>query len=544
MLRFCLRSLGPWRWQIWLGLALFAGQLLSMLALIPLAQSFEKLFESFELQAFWQLLTSIGALYLLKHSLEYFSQLQLSSVAVAWSSQLRAQAFSRILQADWQQLKDLAPEDLLTRLSDDLDKLRTAVQAALQRLIPSTIILLALLGVLLLLSWSLSLVIFAAMPLAAWALQQLSQRLRQQSHGLQNQLSKLYLELNEALQHLPLIRLYRLESYQQKRLEASQQIWLRAQQRTLGWQLLERPLLSSLQIILIVVLLGLSAWFVDQGVLSLGQLLAYASALALAIDPGLWLGEAWGQLQAAQASWERLKLLLELPPSSQAGPQTSNKNCFEAQQLTLSYGQRGIFRQLDFELAPGSKIGLRGPSGTGKSSLLRILAGLESAQSGRVCWPASWLQQPHAVLLIPQRAALFNRSLRENLSLDQDFADSELIAMLELCGFSQKLAELPQGLDTPLGPRGSWLSGGEIQRLALARALLRKPCCLLLDESTSELDAELESLILQGLRLAFPEMIWLVVSHRPATLQQLDGLWQLENMHLQTQPQSVGSPQL
>lgn len=525
-LPYRLAGLRPWRLQLWLSALLLIGQVSATLALLPLARQLEGLLSGFALVPFWQLLLLICALMALRNGLEYGFNLQLGWVAAAWAQQQRSRAFAALLVT--QASPD--PDETLATLSDDLDKLQLGLLALLQRLIPSLVLLAALSVCLLLLSWQLSLLLLAASPLAAWVGRRLGQALGQQAGGQQQALGRIYHELSESLRHGRLIRLYRQQAAQQARLEQAQQSWLRARLRTLALQSAERPLLGLIQVLSIAALLGFSGWLVQQGRLSGADLLAYATALALAVDPGHWLAEAWGQIQLARVSAQRLERLQSLAPASPMAFRQSKNGQLELQHIAVLRNDRPILDDICFRLAPGEHIGLCGPSGAGKSTLLGLIAGLEPPQSGRISLPPGW--QPEDILLVPQRAGFFNRSLRENLCLDRHYSDAELLQALSTVAFDERLTALPQGLDTPLGPHEGWLSGGERQRLALARALLRRPRCLLLDEASSEMDAVLEARVLANLAAALPETAWLLVSHRPEPLRAMSRVWQLEAGHL------------
>ncbi|PKL76162.1 MAG: hypothetical protein CVV27_11685 [Candidatus Melainabacteria bacterium HGW-Melainabacteria-1] len=527
MLRFCLLTLRPWRAQIWLGLVLMLAQLALTLMLIPLAGQLESFFHDLDLPRYWGLLGLICLAFAGRHLLEYGLQLNLGWLSSAWANSVRRQAFARLLQADWLSLQTIDPDDALASLSDDLDKLQQGLLALLLRLIPAGLVLSALSACLLLISWPLSLLLLTAVPSAALLIRWIGRALAQHGGAQQSQLARLFQELNETLQQRLLIRLYRQESAQLQRLDQTQQAWLSARLRTLAYQAGERPLLGTLQVCALAGLLAFSGWLVHAGLLSGAELLAYATALGLAIDPSLWAAEAWGQIQLARASWRRLERLLNLPIQQRSLPRASASGRLELTGICLQHGEHAILSDLSLSLAPGEKTGLSGASGVGKSTLLSLIAGLEVPQAGEIQLPAAWLAEPDALLLVPQRATLFKRSLRENLCLDRSVEAAELAEVLIICGLDQRIAQLPAGLDTPAGALGGWLSGGERQRLALARALLRRPRCLLLDEATSEMDPALEAGIFARLRQARPELSWLAVSHRPETLQSLDRVWHL-----------------
>ncbi len=524
------RTLLPWRWPL-LGLGVLVLLNLSLsLSLIPLAQELDFVFQGgdWPLPRLAGLLGAIVACYWAKNALEYGLQLGAESVAAQWGLAQRETFFGRLLQSQWHDLQALSPEVSLSILSADLEAVRQSLALLLFRVLPSVILLLCLLGVLLYLSWPLTLILFVIAPILAWFFQSSARVLSQRSHTLQAQLATLYQELGDSLRHLLLIRLYRLEAHHQQRLREAQQVWLQHYQALIRRQTLERPLMASVQILVFAGLLLFAAWLVQQGWLSASELLAFATALALGIDPGLWLSEAWANLQIARASWERLMRIQSLTRQQETAWQWQAVSCFEVRQLNYARAERRVLQALSFEMPVGARWGVSGASGAGKSTLLALLAGLEPADSGQLCLPQAWKTQATPVLLVPQRAGFFNQTVRENLCLGQLLSDQALWEVLRVCELEQWVQALPEGLDTALGARDGWLSGGERQRLALARALLYRPALLLLDEATAELDSQTEARVLQNIQHFLPEMGWIIVSHHQSSLHNVDKVWQLK----------------
>lgn len=524
------RSLLAWRWML-LGLSVLVLLNLGLsLGLIPLAQALDFVFQGgdWQLSRLAGLLGAIVLCYWAKNALEYGIQLGAEQVAAQWALAQRDAFFGRLLQRPWRALQSQAPEVSLSILSADLDAVRQSLALILYRVFPSAILLSCLLGVLFYLSWPLTLALFVIAPVFGWFFQRSARVLSQRSHTLQAQLASLYQELGDSLRHLLLIRLYRLESHHQLRLAQTQQLWLKHYQALIRRQTLERPLMSSVQVFVFAGLLLFAAWLVQQNWLSASELLAFATALALGIDPGLWLSEAWAQIHIARASWERLLTLQSQSPEPQTVWGWHQQSDFVAKDLNYALPGRTLLRDLAFEMPVGARWGICGVSGAGKSTLLAVLAGLEPAASGALLLPAAWQSQSIPVLLVPQRAGFFNQTLRENLCLGKPLADDLLLSVLRVCELESWVQALPLGLDTSLGARDSWLSGGERQRLALARALLYRPALLLLDEATAELDAQTEARVLANIRAFLPGMGWILVSHHSSSLHNLDKVWQLK----------------
>ena len=204
-----------------------------------------------------------------------------------------------------------------------------------------------------------------------------------------------------------------------------------------------------------------------------------------------------------------------------------------AQNLTYHYPgtQQGI-TDVSLQLTRGSFTVITGSVGSGKTTLLRALMGLFPLQSGDIYWNGEHIKQP-ADFFVPPRSAytpqvpqLFSNTLRENILLGLDCKDTVLNQALTLAAFEQDLADMPLGLDTVIGPKGVRLSGGQLQRAAAARMLIRQPDLLVFDDLSSALDIETEQRLWTGLFSIHSSTAWiptyLVVSHRPAVLERSD----------------------
>ncbi|RYF84047.1 MAG: ABC transporter ATP-binding protein [Comamonadaceae bacterium] len=196
-------------------------------------------------------------------------------------------------------------------------------------------------------------------------------------------------------------------------------------------------------------------------------------------------------------------------------------------------GSRGGLQDLTLTLQRGSRVALIGPSGGGKSTLLRALAGLYTPQQGTLSLdgqPQHWSALRRMATLIPQEAEVFEASVRENLGFGEPHEDAALQAAAQVSAFDEVLMRLPQGLDTPLTERGLNLSGGQRQRLALARGVLaaQGSSLLLLDEPTSALDPSTETRVLARLHAAFPQACIVASIHRLSLLSHFDEVVVLE----------------
>ncbi len=249
------------------------------------------------------------------------------------------------------------------------------------------------------------------------------------------------------------------------------------------------------------------------------------------------------EMAHAQSAATRLASLASLAsagPEAPAGPRTDSAPALlTAEQLTYRHDPAAadVLAGLDLTLPPGAHVALVGPSGEGKTTLALLLARLLDPDQGRIALDRAIHapgQHRDRVVLVPHLTSLFSASLRENIRLwDTAIDDPAIRLALETAHLHTLVQSWPAGLDTPLGAHGAPLSAGQLQRLGLARALLRRPAVLILDEATSALDSETETAILAKLRRFMAGHGLIVITHRPTVAATLDRVLHLRDGRLE-----------
>ena len=194
-------------------------------------------------------------------------------------------------------------------------------------------------------------------------------------------------------------------------------------------------------------------------------------------------------------------------------------NLLSLEHLSKSYSRRQLFDDTSFFLQEGEKVGIIGINGTGKSTLLKIMAGLEETDEGTVT------KANHAVIAyLPQQNILIAGSIKENLLIGGHAAvtEEEIKEALRICTCDEWLGDMPDGLDTMLDEGGLRLSGGQRQMLIIARALLQKKPILLMDETFSAIDKKRSVRIIENIRRAYPEKTILLISHEEEIVRCCD----------------------
>ncbi|WP_068116251.1 type I secretion system permease/ATPase [Tropicimonas marinistellae] len=296
---------------------------------------------------------------------------------------------------------------------------------------------------------------------------------------------------------------------------------------------------KSLRLFLQSAMLGLGAYLVLQGELSAGAMIAGSILLGRALAPvELAIGQ-WELLQRASRGWQNLaQLLSDIPPEIQRTPLPKPAARLEGQQVTVvpPGEHQASLRMVSFTLPPGKALGVIGPSGSGKTTLARAIIGVWRCAGGKIRLDGAALDQYDPDVLgehigyLPQRISLFDGTIAENIARLSTQPDPKLVVeAARKADAHEMILRLPRGYDTPLIAASSRLSGGQIQRIGLARALYGDPVILVLDEPNSNLDNEGSEALNSAIRqMKAEEKSVIIMAHRPAAIQECELLLVLD----------------
>jgi PrtD family type I secretion system ABC transporter len=281
-----------------------------------------------------------------------------------------------------------------------------------------------------------------------------------------------------------------------------------------------------------VAMLAMGAWLVVRQHVSPGVMVAGTILLGKALSPIEQLSGGWRSLIEARAAWARLQAeAIEAPPTSLELPAPRGQLDVERVVYALPGQRTALIKGVSLSVAPGECLGIIGPSGGGKTSLLRLVLGIWSPQSGTVRLDGADVARLGSQVLgrhvgyLPQDVELFAGTVAENIARLGEVDAERVVAAAQMAGVHELVLRLSAGYETPVGEGGAALSGGQRQRVALARALYGLPRLLVLDEPNSNLDAEGEAALQQALQRAKQQGITVVmVGHRPSMMRSVDKL--------------------
>lgn len=537
------RELLGWLWRgylhkhFWLLLAAFAfmtleGSMLGALSYM-MQPMFDQVFVAGDSGALWWVGLVIMGIFILRALSGMVQKVLLTRVSEYSTADLRFDLLDRIMLQDAAFHQAFPPGNLIQRVQADVGSLSVVWRTILTGAGRDAIALVVLISVAISVDPVWALLACVGTPLLVLPATLVQRFIRGQAREARELGADLSTRLDEVFHGIVPVKLNALEQYQSGKYRALTKTFVRTQIRSaLGTAAIPGMIDIMAGIGFFAVLLYGGSEIIS-GEKTVGQFMTFFTAMGFAFDPLRRLGALAGQWQVAAAAIERLRELLEMPillaSPTNPHPVPTGTPDVVLEGVTLSYGDSQVLRGLAFTALPGQTTALVGASGAGKSTVFNLLTRLidpatGSVRIGGVATTDMDLPQLRALFsVVTQEALLFDDTIRENILLGRsDVSDQRLQEVLAAAHVAEFVAGLPQGLDTPVGPRGSSLSGGQRQRVVIARALLRDTPILLLDEATSALDAQSEKMVQDALELLSKGRTTLVIAHRLATIRNAD----------------------
>jgi ABC-type multidrug transport system fused ATPase/permease subunit len=438
--------------------------------------------------------------------------------------------------------------DLLTRLSGDADRVEILIYSGLLGLGANFFSVLVFAGVLLMLSWKLTLCTLLVAPLLALVSMKSSPAIRRASRIARRYSAAWTTLAEERLGAVAMVQASGAEQFETAAFERRCAAARKAEIKASVTQAWSAALIEAVAVFggLAVILLG--AMEIYSGNLTVGTLIAFLGSVGSLYGPIGSLAKAPGRFQRAAARVQRVSDLLDtksdIAERPHARPLPKSKGELEFRGVSFGYApNQKVLDGIDLRIEAGETVAIVGPSGSGKSSLMKLALRLYDPWTGSVRIDGHDLTIPsmrQAMAVVMQEPHLFRGSIADNIRYERIAADAELAEAGRAAHVADIAAALPGGYDSPVGPAGAWLSGGQRQRIGLARALLRDAPIMLLDEATGAVDSETEELIQDALDRLSGRRTMLIVGHRFSSVRRADRIVVIENGRIV----ETGSPTL
>ena len=431
---------------------------------------------------------------------------------------------------------------LLTRLTSDVDALAEVFGSGAVGVLADLVTLLVIAGTMLTIEWRLGLLLLAAQLPVVVGMLWLQRRYRRANYRVREELSQLNADLQENLQGLEVVQMFRREAINSARFAATTNQYRKAVTGTILYDSAISAFIEWVALIAVAAVLALGGTMVTAGALGLGTLTTFILFSQRLFDPLRQLAERFTQIQGGLTAVERIGELLEQPIEIRDLPLAQrSRAALERGDVQRSAGEvvfenvsfayrpdEPILSDLSFRIAAGEHVALVGPTGSGKTTVIRLLCRLYEPQQGRILLdgidirelPLASLRRRLGVVL--QDTFLFSGTVADNLRLDADIDSEELRQLTRDLGLSGLVSRLPDGLATELRERGGNLSSGERQLLAVARVAIRDPSVLVMDEATAFMDPSTEATLQRDLERLLQRRTAIVIAHRLATVEAAD----------------------
>jgi len=428
--------------------------------------------------------------------------------------------------------------ELISRVTADVSQLQDTFSTTLAELFRQVITLVAGVGFLLYNTPKLTVFMLGTFPVLVLIAMVFGRFIRNLSKKTQDELAAANVIVEETLQSISTVKSFVGEAYESLRYGKSLNSVVGVALTTAKYR---GAFISFIIFALfggIVAVMWYGASLVAEGAMSVGELVSFVLYTTFIGGSIAGLGDIYSNVQKAIGSSERVLEILDEAGESETGTVSDEfEGRIEFNEVGFTYPTRSeveILKQVSFQIEPGEKVALAGHSGAGKSTIIQLLLRFYEVGQGQILvdgrdvqdWDLKALRSK--IGIVPQEVLLFVGSIRENIAYAKPSAtEEEIILAAQKANAWQFITKFPDGLDTLVGERGVKLSGGQRQRVAIARAILKDPAILILDEATSSLDAESESLVQQALDELMKGRTTLIIAHRLATIRKVDRIYAL-----------------
>ncbi len=425
---------------------------------------------------------------------------------------------------------------LISRITNDVNVIKTMVSTTITSALRDTSTIIGLAAVILYMNWRLAIIAFLILPIAYFPVFELGRRVRRISTGCHEAMGDLSAFLHETIAGNKIVKAFGMEEHEKIRFHAKTDNLFTMEIRHVVVRTLSSPIMELLGGLAVAFVIWYGGWQVIQGISTPGKFISFLTCTLLLYDPVKKLSRLNNAVQQGLAAVDRIYDIIETPPAI-TDPVHPRKIANQPHSLTFEsvsfhYGgspDKPVLRDIDLFIPSGQVLALVGMSGGGKSTLANLIPRFYDVCTGCIQVDGVDIRELRVadlrrqIAVVTQEPILFNETVRDNIAYGNRLAsEAELVAAAQAAYAHDFIMGFPHGYDTVIGEAGGRLSGGEKQRLCIARALLKDAPILILDEATSSLDSEAEALVQKALANLMRGRTTVVIAHRLATITAAD----------------------
>lgn len=472
----------------------------------------------------------------------YWSQRVLTGLRTLVVKNIRQALFNRLVSLNVRYFHGQRKGDLISVVSNDVTEIENSVVSTLQVIFREPLMLLGYVILLFVISVKLTLFSFLVLPVSAFIISSISRRLKKDSKKGQELLGNILSIIEETIGGIRIIKAFNAQDSVKTKFETQNHAYRQTLKAIWNRKELASPLSEFLGVSMIVGIILYGGMLVLKGEseLSGSAFITYIILYSQVLAPAKSITSAVTNIQRGLAAAERVFAILQTDNPIQEArepiPLKEFKSSLEFKQLSFSYGQDKVLKNINLQIRKGQVIALVGPSGSGKSTLADLVPRFLDPTEGDILLDGVSLRKAnirdlrHLMGIVTQESILFNDSVAANIAFGDAAPDMEKVKeAARVANADGFIEQLEQGYETRIGDRGSRLSGGQRQRISIARAVYKNPPILILDEATSALDTESEKLVQEALTQLMANRTTLVIAHRLSTIQHADQILFLQD---------------
>tara|TARA_Y100001968_G_scaffold11074_1_gene9300 strand:- start:3664 stop:5307 length:1644 start_codon:yes stop_codon:yes gene_type:complete len=470
--------------------------------------------------------------FLIQKSAQYGQDVFIAKPSLEISEVIRINLFSRIQKIKIEFIEKLSAGDITYRLTEDADRVSEVIYKTMQDSLPCFLQLIAVIFYMFYLDWSLTISSFILAPLIILSINRFGTKVLSASERSQESTSDLAGLLGESINGITTIRAYTAEKWIRNRFKEQLKVNIYAKYKTLKLLALQHPVVGFIEAFGILAILALGAFRINIGLLNSEEFSSFFAAILMLIDPISHLTTNFNDFKQAEASLKRLNKINLEPTEIDVENAIKLNNIsgkLEFKNVNFSYKNNlDVLRNINLKINKGEIIAFVGASGAGKSTMMSLILKFLSPQSGDILIDDKNLLTLTSktirsnIAIVQQQPFLFSGTIKDAIKIGRNYSDKDIINSAKIANVHEFVSKLPEKYDTYISERSLNFSGGQIQRLAIARAILGNPSILLLDEATSALDADSEAEVQKGLTQAMKNRTVIVIAHRLSTTQGAD----------------------
>jgi len=426
--------------------------------------------------------------------------------------------------------------ELMSRLINDIDRIKSAVSNQLSSLIKESLTALGLLAVVIYQSPKLAFFALIILPLVIYPVNILSKKMKKISHKSQEKNSDINAHLSEIFTNIEGIKSYNAMEYELERFQKYNYDFFKINLKAIKNNNLLTPIMETFSASAAAIVIFVGGLEVIHGDISVGAFFSFMTALFMLTDPIRKISMTFNKFQDALAAHERILKLKKITPSIQAGEiKITSIDEIEFRNVSLNYGETQALKNINFYAKKGEIVGLVGNSGGGKSSFINLILKFYNPTKGDIFINhqntrlIDTISLRNNIAIVTQRVYIFNDSIVANISYGKKIDEKKVKEVLKKANLWEFVESLEEGIWTILQENGSNLSGGQRQRIAIARALYLNPSILILDEATSALDNASEAKIMQTIHQISHDLIIFIIAHRLNTIENSTNILVFDN---------------